>query len=49
MNNAILTCEQAPQGALVAGWEKEGDLATMPLTFEYLHEKKPIRNADWQR
>ena len=49
MNNAIVTCEQVLQGTLAAGWEKEGDLATMPLKFEYLHQKKLIRNADWQR
>ena len=42
MNNAIVTCEQALQGTLVAGWEKEGDLATMSLKFEYLHQKKSI-------
>ena len=49
MNNAIVTCEQVLQGTLAAGWEKEGDLATMPLKCEYLHQKKLIRNADWQR
>ena len=49
MNNAIVTCEQALQGTLAAGWMKEGDLATMPLKFEYLHKKKSIQNADWQR
>ena len=29
--------EQALQGALVAGREKEGELATTSLQFEYLH------------
>ena len=26
-------------GALAAWWEREGDLATMSLEFEYLHQK----------
>ena len=39
MNSAIITCKQAVQGALVAGWEKDGELATTPLKFEYLHQK----------
>ena len=30
-------CEQAHRGALVAGPEKEGELATTSLEFEYLH------------
>ena len=40
-NKAInsLACEQAHQGALVAGREKEGELATTSLEFEYLHQK----------
>ena len=40
-NKAInsLACEQAHRGALVAGREKEGELATTPLEFEYLHRK----------
>ena len=29
--------EQTLQGALVAGWEKEGELATTSLEFEHLH------------
>ena len=29
--------KQTLQGALVAGWEKEGKLATTSLEFEYLH------------
>ena len=32
-----IVCEQALRGALVAGQEKEGQLATMSLEFEYLH------------
>ena len=31
--------KQTLQGALVAGWEKEGKLATTSLEFEYLHWK----------
>ena len=34
-----LACEQALRGALVAGREKEGELATTSLEFEYLHRK----------
>ena len=34
-----LACEQALQGA--AGREKEGQLATTSLEFEYLHRKSP--------
>ena len=29
-----LACEQALQGTLVVGWEKEGELATTSLEFE---------------
>ena len=36
---ASIVSEQALQGALVAGQEKEGQLATMSLEFEYLHRK----------
>ena len=33
-------CEQALQrGALAVGWEKERELATTSLEFEYLHRK----------
>ena len=40
-NKAInsVACEQAHWGALVAGREKEGELATTSLEFEYLHRK----------
>ena len=34
-----LACEQALRGALVAVREKEGELATTSLEFEYLHRK----------
>ena len=34
-----VACEQALQGALAAGREKEGDLATTFLEFEWLHRK----------
>ena len=34
-----LACEQVLQGALVVGQEKEGELATTSLEFEYLHQK----------
>ena len=34
-----LACKQALQGALVAGWGKEGELVTMSLESEYLHRK----------
>ena len=34
-----LACEQALRGALTAGREKEGELATRSLEFEYLHRK----------
>ena len=30
-----VACEQAPQGTLVAGQEKEGELATSSLEFEF--------------
>ena len=35
--------------AVAAVREKEGEIATTALEFEYLHQKKSIRNADWQR
>ena len=34
-----LACEQALWGALAAGREKEGELATASLEFKYLHRK----------
>ena len=30
-----LACEQALRGTLVVGWEKEGELATTSLEFEF--------------
>ena len=36
---AVLACEQALSGALAARREKEGELATASLEFEYLHRK----------
>ena len=38
-DGGTLACEQALQSTLVAGWEKEGELATTSLEFEYLHQK----------
>ena len=35
----MLAYKQALQGTLLAGPEKEGELATMSLEFEYLHGK----------
>ena len=43
-----LACEQAILGALAAGRENEGELATTSLKFEYLR-RKTMRNAVWQR
>ena len=37
--NIFLACEQAVRGALAAGREKEGELATESLEFDYLHRK----------
>ena len=34
-----MACDQALRGALAAGREKEGDLATTSLEFEYPHRK----------
>ena len=34
-----LACEQALRSAVAAGREKEGELATTSLKFEYLHRK----------
>ena len=38
-NRVIIAYEQALPGALAAGQEKEGELATTFLEFEYLHRK----------
>ena len=32
---SLLACEQALRGALAAGWEKEGELATMSQEIEF--------------
>ena len=37
--NQLLACEQALQGALAVGQEKEGELTITSLEFEYLHRK----------
>ena len=34
-----VACEQALHGTVAVGWEKEGELATMSLEFEYLYRK----------
>ena len=36
---SLLACEQTLLGAMAAGREKEGELATTSLEFEYLHGK----------
>ena len=38
-NRVIIAYEQALPGALAGGQEKEGELATTSLEFEYLHRK----------
>ena len=32
---SFVSCEQALRGALVVGWEKEGDPTTLSLEFEF--------------
>ena len=32
---SLVSCKQALQGSLAAGWEKERDLATLSLEFEF--------------
>ena len=39
LGNGLLACDQALQGALAAGQEKEGKLPTTSLKFEYPHQK----------
>ena len=34
-----VACKQALRGALAAGWEKDGKVATTSLEFDYLHRK----------
>ena len=38
-DGVTLACEQALQSTLAAEWEKEGELATTSLEFQYLHQK----------
>ena len=38
-NRVVIAYEQALPGALAGGQEKEGELATTSLEFEYLHRK----------
>ena len=38
-NRVIIAFERALPGTLAAGQEKEGELATTSLEFEYLHRK----------
>ena len=40
--------KQALRGTPAAWREREGELATTSLEFEYLHQKS-LLNADWQR
>ena len=35
----MIACKQALRGTLAGGREKEGELATTTLEFEYLHRK----------
>ena len=39
----MVACKQALHGALAAGWEKEGELETTSLKFEYLHRKNQCK------
>ena len=41
--------EQALRGALAAGREKEGELATTFQEYLISASKKAMRNADWRR
>jgi len=38
-NSRFLACKQALRGDLAAGQEKEGELVTTSLEFEFLHRK----------
>ena len=45
----MLACEQALQGALVAGWGKEGELVTTSLEFEFhLHFPCGSQSTEWK-
>ena len=39
----IIAYEQVLRGALVAGWQKETELATTSLEFHYLHQKSQCK------
>ena len=41
-----ITCQQALLGLLTVGWEKEGELATTSLEFEYPHREMLIGRDD---
>ena len=45
----IVAYGQALRGTLAAEREKEEELGTTSLEFEYLHRKKSMRNADCWR
>ena len=44
-----LACQQALRGTLVAGREKEGELANYVSGIRISTSKKPMQNADWRR
>ena len=44
-----LACQQALRGTLVAGREKEGELANYVSRIRISTSKKPMQNADWRR
>ena len=44
-----LACQQALRGTLVAGREKEGELANYVSGIRISTSKKPMQNADWLR
>ena len=45
----IVAYGQALRGTLAVEREKEGELGTTSLEFEYVHRKKSMRNADCWR
>ena len=44
--NYDIACEQVPRGALAAGREEKGELATTSLEFEF-HLQSPWLPVDW--
>ena len=42
-NLSSLACEQVFWGVPPVAWEKEGELATTSLDYEYLHRKSPCK------